>query len=209
MKGWIGWPWMYERICQNTWYKLTLISLRGKMWLLTVGSFLGSLTKKKKKEKTNRRARGLKLFEKLKKVHCYQTKPRVKHWTVMVWQCSIWQRSCGYFSPSPPLPLHVPCLSLPLPSFPPTLESIWKINCVTLNVICCSLQPDFLCLTPCPCLCFFTFPPLYSFCLHLVSITAPLVCLWFVSGEIYAQLKVLHCFGELHEGYCIPPPPIS
>lgn len=44
------------------------------MWLLTVGSFLGSLTKKKTKQKTNRRARGLKLFEKLKKVHCYQTK---------------------------------------------------------------------------------------------------------------------------------------
>lgn len=54
------------------------------MRLLTVGSFLGSLTKKKTKQKTNRRARGLKLFEKLKKVHCYQTKPRVKHWTVMV-----------------------------------------------------------------------------------------------------------------------------
>lgn len=44
------------------------------MRLLTVGSFLGSLAKKKK-QKTNRRARGLKLFEKLKKVHCNPTKP--------------------------------------------------------------------------------------------------------------------------------------
>lgn len=42
------------------------------MWLLTVGSFLGSLTKKKK-QKTNRRARGLKPFEKIRR--CTATKP--------------------------------------------------------------------------------------------------------------------------------------
>lgn len=63
------------------------------------------------------------------------------------------KKACGYFTPSPPLPLRVPSISLP--PFPPTMESIWKIKCVTLDVICCLLPPGLSALPPCPCLCFF------------------------------------------------------
>lgn len=114
-----------------------------------------------------------------------------------------------FLSPFPMFPLL-----LSFPPFPPTMERIWKITCVTLHVICCLLLPEFLYLTPSPCLCFFLSYFSFFFSLSLcVYIWSPLqhlqhVCLWCVLGEIHA----LYCFGELHVGAWgenyIPPPPI-
>ena len=197
---------MYERVCQNTWYNPTLISLRLKCdyWLLDKcqGSFLLIVIKKRKKK--GRRVGGLsEAVWKAKKVHHYLTKPRVKHWPVTVWRRSIWQRRHMVISPRR---LHFLSMFPLLLSHPPstlTMECIWKINCVSRNVICRLLLPEFLYLPPCSCLCFFlnffSFP---SLCLHLVSITVPL------SFFGLSPVKYMHhwrdhiilgnCMGVLH-----------
>lgn len=119
------------------------------------------------------------------------------------------KEACGYFTLSPPLPLHVPSLSLP--PFTPTMERIWKINCVSLNVICLLLLPEFLYLPPCSCLSILSLPFFFSsllrlsLCLHLVSITAPL-SIFDLSPVKYAGRTAL--FWETAWGYYIPPPPI-
>lgn len=96
-----------------------------------------------------------------KEVHCYHAEPRVKRWPVMVWRSSIWQRNDVVTSACRLHFLFMFPVFPSLPFFPPTLESIWKINCVTLNVICCLLLPDFHCLPPLPLSPFlYIFPPL-------------------------------------------------
>lgn len=93
-----------------------------------------------------------------------------------------------FLSPFPMFPLL-----LSFPPFPPTMERIWKITCVTLHVICCLLLPEFLYLTPSPCLCFF---------LSYFSFFSPFLSV-FTSGLHYStysmsvsgvsSVKYMHC----------------
>lgn len=119
------------------------------------------------------------------------------------------KNACGYFTLSPPLPLHVPLIWLSLSLSPPLpvnhgahLENKMRHSGCNLLLVTARV----LYLPPCPCLCFFLFFPLPFLSLFTSGLNySTSVRLRFVLGEIN---EATHCFGELHGGYYIPPLPI-